>query len=137
MLLLGSTDNFIKTYKPDMIAIAEQRYLLLRTVRNRIMKLTSLLSSLFEELAKFENGKDPLTNLLNRRFIPTILRREIALAMRTDTSFVVAMLDIEYFKRINDNYGHDAGDAALKNIAAILYEAKQNDRNRAETYHPR
>lgn len=121
--LLGSTDEFIKTFTPDMIAIAEQRYVLLRTVRNRIMKLTSLLSSLFEELAKFENGKDPLTNLLNRRFIPTILRREIALAIRTNTSFVVAMLDIDYFKKINDKYGHDAGDAALKNIAAILYES--------------
>ncbi|XBS68274.1 GGDEF domain-containing protein [Acerihabitans sp. KWT182] len=121
--LLNSIDEFIESYTSDMIAVAEQRYMLLRTVRQRVMKMTSLLSSLFEELAKFENGKDPLTNLLNRRFIPTILRREIALAMRSDTSFVVAMLDIDYFKKINDSYGHDTGDAALKNIAAILYES--------------
>ncbi|WP_255557246.1 diguanylate cyclase [Sodalis sp. dw_96] len=121
--LVNSTDEFIQTYTADMIAVVEERYVLLRTVRNRIVKLASLLSSLFEELAKFENGKDPLTNLLNRRFIPTILRREIALAMRTNSPFVVAMLDIDYFKRINDKYGHDAGDAALKNIASILYES--------------
>ncbi|TKI08174.1 diguanylate cyclase [Martelella alba] len=121
--LLGNTDGFIHGYSPAMLAVAEERYLLLRTVRNRVMKLTSLLSSLFDELAKFENGKDPLTNLLNRRFIPTILRREIALSMRNKSPFVIAMLDIDYFKRINDQYGHDTGDQALKSIAAMLYES--------------
>jgi diguanylate cyclase len=118
-----TTDKFILSYTVERIAIAEERYLLLRTVRNRVMKITSLLSSLFEELSRFENGKDPLTNLLNRRFIPTILRREIALAIRSETPFAIAMMDIDYFKKINDEYGHDAGDQALKNIATILYES--------------
>ncbi len=121
--LLGGTDEFIASYTAEQVAQAEQRYLLLRTVHSRLLKIGMLLATLFDELSKFENGKDPLTNLLNRRFIPTILRREIALAMRSSSPFILAMVDIDYFKRINDTFGHDTGDRAIKNIAAILYES--------------
>ncbi|NDL62471.1 diguanylate cyclase [Acerihabitans arboris] len=121
--LLTGADAFIASYSAEKVAVVEERYILLRTVRSQVQKIGTLLAGLFDELAKFENGKDPLTNLLNRRFIPTILRREIALAMRSGTPFVMAMLDIDYFKSINDRFGHDAGDAALKDIAAILHES--------------
>ncbi|HEY0209651.1 diguanylate cyclase [Acerihabitans sp.] len=121
--LLATAGTFIASYSPEQVAVAEQRHLLLRTVRGQVQQISTLLSSLFDELAKFENGKDPLTNLLNRRFIPTILRREIALAMRSGTQFVIAMLDIDHFKSINDSFGHDAGDDALKSIAVTLYDS--------------
>ncbi|WP_413722771.1 diguanylate cyclase [Sodalis sp. RH24] len=121
--LLAGADAFIASYSADRVAVAELRHQLLRTVRNQVKQISTLLATLFDELAKFENGKDPLTNLLNRRFIPTILRREIALAMRSGTPFVIAILDVDYFKSINDSFGHDAGDAALKKIAVTLYES--------------
>ncbi len=121
--LLTDTDRFIATFNNQRVAQAEERYTLLRAVRGRIAKIGMLMASLFDELAKFENGKDPLTSLLNRRFIPTILRREIGLAMRTASPFIIAMLDVDHFKQINDTFGHDIGDLALKKIAGILYES--------------
>lgn len=120
--LLSSTDQFIAGYQDRDLLVAEQRYLLLRSVRSAVAAISTLLSTLFDELSKYENGKDPLTNLLNRRFIPTILRREIALAARSSAPFVIAMIDVDHFKRINDSYGHDTGDRALRSIATLLHE---------------
>ncbi|MFA9342682.1 GGDEF domain-containing protein, partial [Escherichia coli] len=79
-------------------------------------------SSMFEDLVKEENGKDSLTQLLNRRFIPTIMRREISIALHLRKPFALAMLDIDYFKQINDRYGHNTGDNTLKNVSAMIYE---------------
>ncbi|TCV99957.1 diguanylate cyclase [Biostraticola tofi] len=120
--VMAETDTFIIGFQANGTADMQQRNLLLRTVRNNIRIISTLVSGLFDELSRYENGKDPLTQLLNRRFVPTILRREIGLAIRSDAPFVVVMVDIDYFKRINDTYGHDIGDAALKSVAAILAE---------------
>ncbi|WFW12305.1 diguanylate cyclase [Citrobacter freundii] len=98
------------------------RMSLLQDVRQLSTKIHFLLSSMFEALVKQENGKDSLTQLLNRRFIPTIMRREISLALHSRKPFTLAMLDIDYFKQINDSYGHNTGDMALKSVAAVIYE---------------
>ncbi len=47
---------------------------------------------MFDTLGELENGKDPLTQLLNRRFIPTIMRHEISLALNVRKPFILAML---------------------------------------------
>lgn len=99
-----------------------ERMSLLQDVRQLSAKIHFLLSSMFEALVKQENGKDSLTQLLNRRFIPTIMRREISLALHSRKPFTLAMLDIDYFKQINDSYGHNTGDMTLKNVAAVIYE---------------
>jgi diguanylate cyclase len=65
-------------------------------------------------------GRDVLTQLFNRRFLPTILKREIDLFQRKGTPFCVLMLDIDFFKAVNDLHGHDAGDRVLQNIAALM-----------------
>lgn len=62
-----------------------------------------------EEIAK----TDPLTKLLNRRSMVENLEFEI----EKSTSFSVLMIDIDYFKKINDNYGHDCGDFILKSVS--------------------
>ena len=60
---------------------------------------------------------DSLTGLYNRGYITEIAAREIARARRHQRPFAVAMLDIDHFKHINDTYGHDVGDLALKAFA--------------------
>lgn len=64
---------------------------------------------------------DPLTGLANRRALMKALRDEANRTQRTGRPFALAMLDLDHFKRINDNHGHKAGDRALKAIADLLH----------------
>ncbi len=68
-------------------------------------------------------GRDPLTKLFNRRFLRTILHREVQMSVRSGERFAVIMVDIDYFKSINDRYGHSAGDAVLRQFAEVLLTA--------------
>ncbi|ERI93351.1 diguanylate cyclase domain protein [Clostridiales bacterium oral taxon 876 str. F0540] len=64
--------------------------------------------------------KDGLTNLFNHQHINEVLKFEIAKARKLDTSLWVMMLDIDYFKRINDNFGHQAGDKVLIQVSNLI-----------------
>ena len=63
---------------------------------------------------------DPLTGLMNRRGFDAALGRCLANAHRHDETGLVAYLDLDAFKAINDTLGHDAGDAVLKHVADVL-----------------
>jgi diguanylate cyclase len=63
---------------------------------------------------------DPLTGLPNRAAWAERLEHEVAQWQRHGNSLLLAMLDLDHFKRINDNYGHLAGDRVLKIIATVL-----------------
>ena len=63
---------------------------------------------------------DPLTRLLNRRYLGEFLPREVIRARRRRDSLAVIMLDLDHFKRINDEFGHEAGDIVLTQVAALL-----------------
>lgn len=63
---------------------------------------------------------DPLTGLGNRRLLIERLREESSRASRSHTTFCLAMLDIDHFKRINDRLGHEVGDKVLTEIARVL-----------------
>jgi diguanylate cyclase (GGDEF)-like protein len=64
--------------------------------------------------------KDPLTGLSNRRYFQSVLSREIEVVTRSGEPALLLMLDIDYFKKVNDNYGHPAGDAVLQTVAKTL-----------------
>jgi diguanylate cyclase (GGDEF)-like protein len=64
--------------------------------------------------------RDPLTGLFNRRYMEEALEREIARATRSATPVAVLILDLDHFKKINDTYGHSAGDHVLRELGAIL-----------------
>ncbi|HVO88383.1 MAG TPA: sensor domain-containing diguanylate cyclase, partial [Casimicrobiaceae bacterium] len=63
---------------------------------------------------------DPLTGLYNRRFVAETVNREIQRSERTGASIGLIAIDIDHFKRINDRFGHDAGDTALRAVAGVL-----------------
>lgn len=63
---------------------------------------------------------DGLTELLNRRALDDLLRDEARRAIRANQPFAVLMIDADYFKGINDRFGHAAGDEALRHLAQIL-----------------
>ncbi len=64
--------------------------------------------------------RDPLTGLFNRRYLDESLPRELARARRENTPLSVVMLDIDHFKRLNDGYGHLAGDAVIRRLGALI-----------------
>ncbi|QDQ26136.1 GGDEF domain-containing protein [Chitinimonas arctica] len=63
---------------------------------------------------------DALTGLANRRLLLERLKSEAERSERNQRPFCVAMVDIDHFKRVNDQYGHDAGDAVLIDVAQVL-----------------
>ena len=65
---------------------------------------------------------DPLTQLYNRRYLDEVLKRELARSSRSGTPLSVLVLDLDHFKRINDTYGHEGGDAILRKVAQALRE---------------
>ncbi|WP_259399302.1 GGDEF domain-containing protein [Pectobacterium carotovorum] len=124
--IMTETDDYIRSHSTTALLTQQDYAPLLKTVRSKIYKINMLLGSLFDEVQKLESGKDTLTLLLNRRFLPTILRHEISQAMHSNTSLSIAMIDIDHFKTVNDTYGHAAGDNILKRVAEILYESTRN-----------
>ena len=67
--------------------------------------------------------RDTLTGLRNRRYMENNLLQIVALAFRHKTSVSFAMMDIDFFKRVNDTYGHAAGDMILRELGKMLASA--------------
>ncbi len=87
---------------------------------------TGLLLLYFERLVDAKNHlatHDELTGMLNRRAIVAGGEREVAVAIRNRQPLTVAFVDIDHFKRVNDNLGHEAGDFVLTDIAHLLHDA--------------
>jgi diguanylate cyclase (GGDEF)-like protein len=72
------------------------------------------------ESLREQSTRDSLTGLFNRRFVDEFLVRELARAERKARQLSMIALDIDHFKRINDSFGHGAGDTVLQNVSAIL-----------------
>jgi two-component system cell cycle response regulator len=64
--------------------------------------------------------RDTLTGLYNRRFFMEALDREVARAERYEGDLAFCMIDLDHFKQVNDNFGHDAGDMVLSKIGDML-----------------
>ena len=65
---------------------------------------------------------DALTGLANRRAFDEAMQHELKRAKRQQESLCLALLDIDYFKQVNDNWSHSTGDEVLKRVAAILQQ---------------
>ena len=92
-------------------------------VRKRLATIRTVLLSLLSRIGELEAGSDALTQLLNRRFLPTVLRRAIELADSHGHQFALVTLDMDHFKQINDAWGHDVGDRVLKHLASELSQS--------------
>jgi len=88
-------------------AVTEQLSLILANLRLR-------------ETLRNQSIRDPQTGLFNRRYMEDSLDRELNRAERSGKSLVVAMLDLDHFKNLNDRFGHSAGDAVLQEWSNLL-----------------
>ncbi|MDD3609150.1 MAG: diguanylate cyclase [Halothiobacillaceae bacterium] len=98
----------------------EEMRLLIKRIQNESRQIKFLLATLFEHFVEMESGKDALTQLLNRRFLPAVLAREAELCRRQGKHFALLLLDVDHFKFINDEFGHEAGDRILQQVAGVL-----------------
>lgn len=79
-----------------------------------------ILNCLAKDTIEEENGRDPLTHLFNRRYLETVMRHETRYSLENGILFGCMMIDIDFFKHVNDTYGHDNGDRVLLQLAEIL-----------------
>lgn len=89
----------------EALALSEER---LRTI-----------TSLHEQLRE-QALCDPLTGLYNRRYLDELFARELARARRDNAPLALALIDLDHFKRLNDQYGHLDGDDVLRSVAQYL-----------------
>lgn len=101
-------------------ALEESNALLETKVTERTRELERL-----REEAEEQARTDPLTGLLNRRGFSESAARLISLAERSGRPLSLFMLDIDHFKRVNDTWGHDAGDEVLVAISRAMQENKR------------
>ncbi|MCB2047786.1 MAG: sensor domain-containing diguanylate cyclase [Novosphingobium sp.] len=109
MLSLNAPDAFeaLKNVRRVARALADSMSLALSNIALR-------------EKLRTQSLRDPLTGLYNRRYMEDALERLVSLAERTGSATSVLMIDLDNFKRLNDENGHAKGDAVLRDVAAQL-----------------
>ena len=113
---------FLKNGANDFIAKPFVKEELICRVNNLIEAMENI-----NQIADFAN-KDFLTGVYNRRYFYDDMNEYLAYAEERAEPYAVAMLDIDHFKQINDTYGHDGGDKALKTLAKkLIDETKKGD----------
>lgn len=107
LLYLGTDAMRLEGLRPVILAVSEAVKLVLSNLK-------------LQETLREQTIRDPLTGLYNRRYLDETLPRELHRCQRGGESLAAAMLDVDHFKRFNDAYGHEAGDAVLRAIGAFL-----------------
>ncbi|WP_009522878.1 diguanylate cyclase [Imbroritus primus] len=101
----------------------EERQRQARELRDHARRMALDLDTLFQKANELEGGRDVLTSLLNRKFLPVVLSKEVAYARERNSQFAVIAIDIDHFKQVNDVHGHEAGDMVLQQFAALLSDS--------------
>lgn len=102
---------------------------LLKNIRLERRNIQNNLVFLFDKHNELEAGRDELTRLLSRKYLSVILSKEANYARKRNINFALIAIDLDYFKQVNDSYGHEAGDMILQQFAELL-----SSRSRAGDY---
>lgn len=92
----------------------------LRRLRTLVRLIQMNMDELFDQRNELESGRDALTHLLGRKYLPVILGKEVAYARNRGISFALLAIDLDYFKQVNDRFGHESGDAVLRQMGELL-----------------
>ena len=104
-LEIGAIDYISKPFSPALVQARVRNHIELKQTRDR-----------FEELACL----DGLTGIANRRRFDETIEKEWRRLCRSEKPLSLALIDVDYFKRFNDHYGHTVGDACLRQIAKCI-----------------
>jgi diguanylate cyclase (GGDEF)-like protein len=121
-LSLGANDYISKPFRVEELLARVRVAIRLKRERD-LLRLNAEELRRRAEAASELSMTDALTGLLNRYGLHRALQRELAEARRYARSLSCLLLDIDYFKTVNDTYGHAAGDTALRQAARVLSES--------------
>ena len=113
----GASDYLVKPFDPRELVARVKVQLKIKSLQDELKIKNARLSEL--------SVTDGLTNVYNRRYLRDKLELEFLRSRRYNHKMAYVMFDLDYFKRVNDQYGHMAGDYILVEVAAIL---KRNSR---------
>ncbi len=132
LLHLPLEHDQLKTY----LIKANRRFQSIIRPVNKLNALSSVASDLLleNERMRLESQTDSLTKLLNRRSMNTIMENLWHQYLTTNDGFSFAILDIDHFKKVNDRYGHEAGDKVLQELSALLLRNLRKDQDFAFRY---
>jgi diguanylate cyclase (GGDEF)-like protein len=111
-LRLGADDFLVKGVEDPEIIARCQAMLRIKSLQERLREMQRTLEE--------QSITDSLTNLKNRRFFDERLHEEFRRAQRYGDYLALIMVDLDHFKRVNDRFGHLAGDAVLREAAALI-----------------
>jgi diguanylate cyclase (GGDEF)-like protein len=114
---LGANDYLPKPFPVELLRLVVGRALQAQRLAERAQQ-----ADLYEQLAH----TDGLTELYNYRFFQDLLRIELNRAQRFNRALSLIMADLDHFKAFNDIYGHQAGDRALQQLAALLRRSSRS-----------
>ncbi len=127
-----ATDSYSPS--PGKFAVVTQEITERKQMEIALTKANAELREQYDEITKLQEKlreqavRDPLTGLHNRRYLDETLNRELSRAKRENSQLCIILIDLDFFKKVNDTYGHLAGDEVLKGFAHILRDhSRQGD----------
>ncbi len=118
-LQIGADDYLPKPYNELELNARIYASLRTKTLQDELKMKNKQLEELLYKV-EYMAITDALTELYNRRRLHDVLGKEFERSKRYSTPFSVVMLDLDHFKKVNDNYGHQTGDMILRGVAKIL-----------------
>lgn len=139
LISMGKSIGFIFFSSSEQNCYADIHQTVFCSIANQLSTVVEK-SKLYEELYavnkelkesrdafKLQATHDALTGLWNRGTICEMLKKELARAKRNEKGIALLMIDIDHFKRVNDTYGHQAGDEVLKEVARRFESIKRSE----------
>lgn len=118
----GTVRNIVQLiYEPEMEPFVR---LVIPYIKGYLNEAAPVLEArTYMDMLKEQSLRDQLTGLYNRRFLEETLDKIVAQTKRRGTTLGILMIDIDFFKQVNDTYGHDVGDRVLKEVSKVVVDS--------------
>ena len=112
--------RILSQYQRDLVDANDELRDLNFDLENKVLNRTKALAEVNEELEGLATT-DSLTQISNRYALMNRLKEEVDRTNRFNDDFVLIMFDIDFFKKVNDEYGHDVGDSVLQQLSTLVF----------------